>query len=655
MNYDKQNLKRGVLYGPVRGVVYGPVRGVTYDATEAENEGILEAGIKGSTTGMSAVLSTKQEPQPELPELTTNIVKADVSATLNFSLRLLRRIVEIEDTAMGEAKRCYYFVEVIVRTLTGELLSFESRVASDKIKNIDWLKIATDSLASIPQSKEEREEFYFKVQSCIEQREVPTELIYPTPGWRKVDGYGWRFIHATGMIGETTALVHTNSQSHFLDIKKELLGTAECFQEAMSMMEVCKNGVASTELFLLSHTALLTTIFQEAGYPIFFVFGLAGVTNSRKTSLVLALTKIFNREKLVADAEFATATACGIEKELGRYQDGIVIIDDFKPGVNCSEQKRMDSKLDQLLRFYGNRVEKKRMQDFSGKEEKFFPIHGVCVLTMEIVTGVMSSIARMFISEINEQDVDNRRLSYFQDRRWILPTHLGDFLWWVTQNFQEVVETVRNEFPIHRERYRFPIARFAEMYATFMTTAVLFGNYAITRGFFQHNAVQMFCNMIDEIICKELAAMSVRIKRSDKANLTIEALAMALKNGRLLPLPLNSDNAKLKEECYEDMEILYIRTKELRKITYEYCHEFHEPFEIVNDSEIIGLLERLQVLSITYKNGKEASRKLPIQKGNTLRYLYIKKGKLQEILENLDTVEPAKPQREQEETRDNKG
>ena len=38
---------------------------------------------------------------------------------------------------------------------------------------------------------------------------------------------------------------------------------------------------------------------------------------------------------MIADAEFATATACGIEKVLNTYKDAVVIIDDFIKIVWC--------------------------------------------------------------------------------------------------------------------------------------------------------------------------------------------------------------------------------------------------------------------------------------------------------------------------------
>ena len=125
------------------------------------------------------------------------------------------------------------------------------------------------------------------------------------------------------------------------------------------------------------------------------------MTNSRKTSLVLALAKIFGRNNLVADAEFATATNCGIEKVLGTYHDAPVIVDDFKPGATPMQQKALDGKLDELLRFYGNRVTKKRMTDFMpAGSKKYFPISGGCIITMEIVNGVQSSLSRMFLVEL---------------------------------------------------------------------------------------------------------------------------------------------------------------------------------------------------------------------------------------------------------------
>ena len=57
--------------------------------------------------------------------------------------------------------------------------------------------------------------------------------------------------------------------------------------------------------------------------------------------------------------------------------------------------------------------------------------------------------------------------------------------------------------------------------------------------------------------------------------------------------------------------------------------------DLVSADEMISALERLEAIDIAVKadGRRERSRKLPIQRGNTMRYLYIRKNKMIEALE----------------------
>ena len=129
---------------------------------------------------------------------------------LNFALQLLRRIINVQDTSEGEKFSVSYRVEVTVYLKRGTVRKFEATIPSEKIKNPEWLKKATRSLATIPNDKDKKEEFWDIVQDCIETENVPREIIYPAAGWRCVPDIGWRYIFHDGIISEQTPFVHTS-------------------------------------------------------------------------------------------------------------------------------------------------------------------------------------------------------------------------------------------------------------------------------------------------------------------------------------------------------------------------------------------------------------------------------------------------------------
>lgn len=615
---------KGVTYDDendlIAGVTYDLVRGVVYDEPETS--------VAADTILYQPPVKTQPSQSINALETISEIIPAEL---LNFSLKLDKRLIKFFDTEAGERSDFSYLITVTVRKQSGGIQVFQANVAGDKVKNTAWLMKATNSLASDPKSKDEREEFIMKVQKTIETENVPVEISYPNAGWRDVPGIGWRYVYGEGCVGDESGLIHSSIPKYSLATVSKFKGTANLFNKAIAMCDICKSGRASTELFLYLHASLMAELFHQAGHDICFVFGVLGVTNSRKTSLVTAVAKLFNRECLVADAEFATATACGIEKTLSLYKDGVVLIDDFKPGANKAQQAVMNEKLDQLLRFYGNRVAKKRMTEFATDgDKKYFPINGGCVITMEIVDGVLSSMTRMFLTEITADEVNNDRLAYFQEKRWILPTHVYDFLDWLTVNFQATIAYFVTKFPEMRGKYHFEFPRYAEMYAILMLTAHVIGVYAVDRSFWTQEANLNWQAKVEECLVSELQLMGQRWKDSDKGALALAALCEALRSGKCIPVMLTEASCKLRADLYEDETFYFMRTKYLKVLANEFSKKYGETCQILNDSELVGLMERKQMIEIknTSDGRKEASRKLPIQKGNTLRYLYIHKAKL---------------------------
>lgn len=206
-----------------------------------------------------------------------------------------------------------------------------------------------------------------------------------------------------------------------------------------------------------------------------------GITGSRKTSMCTAMAQLFNRERLKVDAEF-TSTACGIEQTLSKYGDAIVINDDFIVGETATEQVQTARKLQTLVRLCGNRGSKERMSFYLQDNKKtFFPIKGCCLLTGEQITGITSSISRMFITNIERDDVQNDLLAFYQENKWILPTYAYDFLQWCCYNYDKILEFIKSNYDKIRKLVKLKHPRYAEMYATFCIVVEVFWWYACER------------------------------------------------------------------------------------------------------------------------------------------------------------------------------
>lgn len=554
---------------------------------------------------------------------------------LNFRITLRKKIISILDTENGEVQKISYRVSIELYLSSGQVKNFESDVESDKIKSFAWITRTTESLAKIPREKEDKIAFDEMVQACIETQDVPVELIYPNAGWRHFPNSGWRYVYGDGAVGVDGSNIHTrkcNEKFHFPTYK---IDQSEIFREAMEMRKICKSCSASTMLLLFTHASTMQTFFAEVNFPINFVLAVVGITNSRKTSLALEMGRFLNKSKKNADAEF-TATSAGIEKTLSLYKDAVILIDDFRPAETRADQQKLHERLEALVRFYGNRVPKKRMDDYSSNTNKFFPIQGLCVLTMEILVGVQSSLSRMMTVEIDKNEVQNDVLLHYQQKPWILSSHIFDFIRWETVCQDFIMKTISNHMPCLRTQYVFEYQRFGEMFAVFHIVAFLIGCYAQSRGFWNCEESDLFVHECDSLTLSLLRNMETKLKKNDKGLILVQALFEAIENRKLSATKLNTETSPLKYILYEDDFRIFVQTKALKKIAEEYCLHYKIDVIFTNEDEIITALERLEILDI-YKNGtkRERARKLPIQHGNHLRYLYIIKELAQKRLEEI--------------------
>ena len=142
-----------------------------------------------------------------------------------------------------------------------------------------------------------------------------------------------------------------------------------------------------------------------------------------------------------------------------------------------------------------------------------------------------------------------------------------------------------------------------------------------------------FEKMVEEYLLEILYANEDNMSRRDKGRWVLEVLEMAVESGQIVPVELNERTSSQKQDCYEDGEYFYIRYQALKQLADRRLGMLNKPFGIYSDDELFMLLENLDVLEVEERNGKRnRSRKLPIQRGNALRYLYIKKEKVQQLM-----------------------
>lgn len=108
----------------------------------------------------------------------------------------------------------------------------------------------------------------------------------------------------------------------------------------------------------------------------------------------------------------------------------------------------------------------------------------------------------------------------------------------------------------------------------------------------------------------------------------MKLLKECIQKGEVSAIQLTTETCGKRKDFYENENFYFATSGFLLDI----LSKFGRNIRVSNVNELLALLERKGVLEIEEKDGKRyRARKLPIQRGNTRRYLYLKKSILNKI------------------------
>lgn len=230
---------------------------------------------------------------------------ASVFSDGNFGLMLLGVEHEVHDVPDGEVQERYYLFQIIM-----DVQVFMARVRFDELENPEWIKNYTQGEAFVYPEKDARKNFIYYVHALIRDTMVPETWLYDSTGWRKLKNGEWHYIDACGAVGHQELPVRCRENLHILTPEMSRI-RGDYIRESVKMVEICYDKKISTVLFLFFHTGMMTTLFDIAGFPVRFILGCIGVSNSKKTSLASLMTQLFNRESVKPEVSY-TSTKGGL-------------------------------------------------------------------------------------------------------------------------------------------------------------------------------------------------------------------------------------------------------------------------------------------------------------------------------------------------------
>lgn len=596
---------------------------------EEEESNYLASNLFLKKTDNGDVVEEKNKLNPK--KIVENAV-ASSEKLGNFELILIGVKKEIWEGVEGEKfKNSYRFR---IKLLGDEI---EKSVGVSELYSFGWVHMATDGRAFVD---EEKGGMTFKryVHKIIElnYNSVPHEIYYRQNGWKKIEKK-IVYVCDRGIVGESSRGKIWGGSEFKFEVDEQNIGTKKNFEQFYEMQKICKNKKISRTLMIFTSLSVMTTLFQWSGYPVKFILGVLGTTNTMKTSSTLVFTKIFNSCSSHSPELTFSSTMGGIESKVSSYADAVLMVDDFKPAENKRKQAEMNDKLELLCRLYGDRASKKRMTDFLGKQIEY-PVRGCCVFTGEILTGVESSKTRILTLNLKKGDIQKGYLSYYQQNPLILSTYLYGFIMYLQKNIKLVLGGIQESVSYYRAKANYSVARLNE------TQAILFTALDISESYWKSSGFISKEDSRGEEWKKDIADI---ILENDKQMVkcgAVEVILCALEEKYYcvpqILKPIEEISRQNYGLAYYDENFIYVQLEDLYRWTKEYCAKYDVNFYLQKSMIAEKLKEKNVVECVTNsKKQEECARKLKQGKGNTRRYLYLKRKRIEELLNQGEVEE----------------
>lgn len=563
----------------------------------------------------------------------------------NFSLFILGKIIEIEEI-INEANEVITENRTVMWDVEITTMQGQSRgTVKGDIYNLDWIRRISEEIALFENTTENRRLLSLYLQKQIQAGGYSEIQQYLSAGWKTLQTKERVYVTAEGAIGFPDMSVKAVDKFRLSCSAEKNLQSI--FREYIGMRTVI-SGKVENAVFLQYYlmTALMTAIFKQEGHQIEFCVATIGKTNTKKTSCAEVFTRVFNRTPAaVPDINFS-ATEAAIYEIMDRYADQIVLIDDLTPSENDMDSREKQKKLELILRSYGDRVPRKRSVSYAQNStaKEFTPITGCALLTGETFSAGKSSRSRVVILRFEEEDVDIKRLSYYQENLQILPNFVSAFLEYVTFNLDRVKESIRLMCDEMRRSnpYGLKMPRFLDALGTLYATSAVFYGFVVENRLLSVEQAKELIDRDKELLAKVLLQNDAELSVISPGVTIMEALQHSIQNGRIKMK--RKEEVQLEEaekSLLYDENYYYITAERLWECAKQFTdyRRIHFPYQ--ESRKIIEPLKNEDLIYRKYE-GKSlrSSHKIYVhgELVNT-RFLWLEKDRVHKIWADLEEVE----------------
>ena len=395
---------------------------------------------------------------------------------------------------------------VFTLVLRVEQMRFKRDVPLEDLFEGGFLTFMSGGISTLGHESKVKKLFKKYMKMKIRGGGYDIETVYEHPGWKKITGIGWCYVLPDGIIGKPNINIYANKTSTYGSSNKVYCGCniPRDFLSMRSILPEKQEVVVIMQYYMM--LALIKSLLREKKIPPQFCLAIIGETNSKKTTLSNLFFKLYDRDMGV-DIDF-TSTKVAIEECMMKNSDSVTIFDDITPPDSKAGEREMKGKLELLARSFGGNISKKRSKNYVAANpgaSEYTPVLSSGVITGEIFpVALLSSRTRIVKVEIGRYDVNLSELTRHQFLD-VLPAFVKDFLWFVSDNIEQVINDFCREFNKLRLALEkeFKTSRFAESFSMLACMATMFSHYLQNRGFSYEEASEIAysdINMLKKIL-----------------------------------------------------------------------------------------------------------------------------------------------------------
>ena len=448
--------------------------------------------------------------------------------------------------------------------------------------------------------------------TCYEERgRIPVEILTRYSGWHEIDGIIRYHIGSDPIYKEVI-------DPYTVEVSPE-----KAVADGLEFLSVGRKGPEVAMIFLFAHVAFLLFWFERQDIKFQSLLYVVGSTGNLKTAVLEVLTNVLNQNGVLSGGIRITSSEASTKIVLNYLRDSFVLLDDFSKNNKSNNSKAVNNRYGVTRLLADEAVETKVDYSKAGNIADT-DFRAVVAFTGEDLMDVGESTElRTVTVEFYDDTVDDKRLSYFQQKNGPILAYFAIFIQFLTAVGMTLERRFTDSFLEYRSHYgqRFPrMRRLADTAAQLRIAVDVIREFAEWSGCGDiQPAIEIFINSIDFCLTRQ-AKLS---KSITPFKLFVRALFESLAFGVRNP-SAGVAESEVEYNKFPKLFIGYRGTKNGQAVT---CLRFDPAWQLV-----VQYFKRMgKAFNETERQIKEALLKnhiiwgIPKSKGRTAVYTW-KKG-----------------------------